>query len=265
MLLGISVYMVYIEDSTCYPRYSDVPLKGEMSIPKIIMQTHYDLSIVPEKVGAQFERLAQGFKRVLYDDTAAKSFIQKNFSEDLGQVFESFSTGAFKADFFRYCYLYVEGGIYLDIKTELVIPIQRIYDALKRDGTTMATCLTTPKWLSPHSLLGPCVYQGVIFARPRHPIFLECIAYMTSYGWRGKWDYFAFCRNFTKRLQERGLWETGAYPESGWTLWSENVTRSTLPCGGVRQKKLGLCSFITDATTEEMLFITRFSDFPWTS
>jgi len=266
VLLGLvtafAYYMMYMEDSTCYLRHPEGLPYGEAHIPKVIMQTHYDLGSVPAKVAEQFERLAPGFERVLFEDDAAAAFIRKHYSEDMARVFENFSTGAFKADFFRYCYLYVEGGIYLDIKTELVVPVRDIYEELRSNGTLMATCLTDFSLAAAHSWTWPCVYQGVIFARPRHPIFLECLAYMKSYAWRGKLDYLAWCRNFTKRLHERGMAFPGLYADVGWTLWAEKVTVSTRPCGGVRPKA-GVCSVIGDATTGDTLFVTRFSDFPW--
>jgi len=261
-LVAVVYFTVIMEDSTCYLKYEEFVVTEETFIPKIIMQTYYDFNLVPVKVATQFEEMAQGFKRVLYDDAAAGAFIRRHFSEDLARVFEGFSKGAFKADLFRYCYLYVEGGIYIDIKTELVAPVQRIYDSLRNNMTSMATCLTGQTLLAPHTWVWPCVYQGVIFARPKHPIFLECIAYMSSYKWRGSIDYLTYCRNFTRRLHERGVAFPGVYPREGWTLWCEKVTVSTKSCKGERSR-LGVCSVICDADTGETLFITRFSDFPW--
>jgi Glycosyltransferase sugar-binding region containing DXD motif len=267
ILLGISIvlvyFMIYLEDSTCYLKSAEAFSGGGYDhIPRVIMQTHYDLGSVPSKVAQQFEKLAAGFERKLYEDAAAADFIRKHYTEDMARVFESFTTGAFKADFFRYCYLYIEGGIYLDIKTELVLPLQLIYDKLRANGTSMATCLTDFTPIAPHSWTWPCTYQGIIFARPKHPIFLECLAYMKSYAWRGKWDYLAFCRNFTTRLHDRGMAFPGVYPDAGWTLWAEKVSFSTGPCGGVRPKTC-VCSVIREADTGETLFVTRFADFPW--
>jgi len=260
--VAIIFFMVFVEDSTCYLRSQEVVLREVFFIPKVVMQTYHDLKAVPAKVAEQFERLAPDFRRVLFDDQSAASFIRKNYSEEMAGVFENFSTGAFKADFFRYCYLYVEGGIYLDIKTELVVPLHDIYERLRNNDTSMATCLTTAQLASPHAWFGSCVYQGIIFARPRHPIFLECLAYMKAYAWRGRMDYLTFCRNFAKRLYERGMDGPGVYEDAGWTLWPENVSLSTRLCYGARSKKV-ICSIIGDTGTGETLFITRFADFPW--
>jgi hypothetical protein len=159
--------------------------------------------------------------------------------------------------------LYIAGGIYLDIKTELVRPLQEIYDQLHHAGTLMATCLTEfsvgTAWYTWHR---PCAYQGILFSPPGNAIFLECIAYMATYAWRGRVNYLAFCHNFAQRLRERCLTSPGVYPRSGWTLWAERVSFASSACGGQRQKSR-VCSVIVDPTTDQTLFRTRFADFPW--
>jgi hypothetical protein len=265
-LLGVVAsclgFAFFLEDSTCYLRVQEEVegLKG-LVVPKVVVQTHYDLASVPAKVAAQFERYGRGFDRVLFDDAAASAFVAEHFSPDLAQTFDAFAVGAHKADFFRYCYLFVHGGIYLDIKTQLVRPLQEIYDALARRGSSMATCLTQSLLLR-HTWHCPCVYQGIIFARPQHPIFLECLEFMKAYAWRGKLDYMVFCHNFTQRLHERGIAKAGAHPAKGWTLWSEKLSFNFKRCDGERTKNM-LCSLIVDVDTQERLFVTRFADFPW--
>lgn len=262
LVVAYIVYLLFFQDSACYLKTLEV-LDNDPGrvIPKVVMQTHYDLASIPEKVAAQFDEYGSGFERILFDDAAAKAFILGYFSTDTAECFEAFPVGAHKADFFRYCYLYVMGGVYLDIKTQLVRPLQEIYDALQQQGSSMATCLTHSPLLK-HTWLSPCIYQGVIFARPRHPIFLECLEFMKAYSWRGKLDYMTFCHNFTKRLYERGIVGPGVHPKQGWTLWSEKIYIALQGCDGKRSKN-GLCSSIVDEDTQERLFVTRFADFPW--
>jgi hypothetical protein len=255
-------FMFCVEDSTCYLRiHEGAEALSGLVIPKVVMQTHYDLSAVPAKVTAQFDRHGHGFERVLFDDASASAFIAFHFSPEMALTFDAFSVGAHKADFFRYCYLFVNGGIYLDIKTQLVRPLQEIYDALMQQGSSMATCLTESH-LPLRAWSPDRVYQGVIFARPRHPIFLECLEFMKAYGWRGKAQYHVFCQNFAQRLHARGVAALGAHPSQGWTLWSEKVWVRLRSRAGKKTKKW-LASTIVDADTKEQLFVTRFADFPW--
>ena len=40
-------------------------------------------------------------------------------------MFTSYPLGVMKADFWRYCIMFVEGGIYSDIDTESYVPINQ--------------------------------------------------------------------------------------------------------------------------------------------
>lgn len=56
------------------------------------------------------------FKHYLYDDNDCRDFIKNNFDLNVLNAFDSLIPGAYKADLFRYCILYKQGGIYMDIK-----------------------------------------------------------------------------------------------------------------------------------------------------
>jgi len=58
------------------------------------------------------------FNYYLYDDNDCRNFIKDNFDISVLNAFDSLIPGAYKADLWRYCILYKNGGIYLDIKYE---------------------------------------------------------------------------------------------------------------------------------------------------
>lgn len=64
-------------------------------------------------------RQHDGFKLRLFDDIKAKEFILKNFDKRTYDAFCKCAIPAMKADFFRYCALYVKGGLYTDIDIAL--------------------------------------------------------------------------------------------------------------------------------------------------
>lgn len=73
--------------------------------------------------------------------------------------------GAFKADLFRYCVLYVEGGVYADIDVRPLVPS---LSELLRPGIR----LITPK----QDGLCQCgVWQGLLAAAPGHPALLLAV------------------------------------------------------------------------------------------
>jgi len=60
------------------------------------------------------------FTHHLYDDTDCRSFISEHFNSDVLQAFDKLIPGAYKADLWRLCVLYIYGGIYLDIKFKCI-------------------------------------------------------------------------------------------------------------------------------------------------
>ena len=52
----------------------------------------------------------------LYDDKDCRDFIEKYFDRVVVNAFDKLKPGAYKADLWRLCIMYIHGGIYLDIK-----------------------------------------------------------------------------------------------------------------------------------------------------
>jgi mannosyltransferase OCH1-like enzyme len=91
-------------------------------IPLNIFQTWHTLDI-PPKMKQNVELLKTQnpeFTHYLYDDKMCRDFIQDNFNEDIVWAFDKLKPGAYKADLWRYCVLYIHGGIYLDIKFKCI-------------------------------------------------------------------------------------------------------------------------------------------------
>jgi len=87
-------------------------------IPLQIYQT-WKTKDLPEKMRESVDRLKTknpDFEYHLYDDTDCYEFIKENFAEDVAKAYKKIIPGAYKADLWRYCVLYVNGGVYLDIK-----------------------------------------------------------------------------------------------------------------------------------------------------
>lgn len=96
------------------------PLKKEYSpvIPLNIYQTWHTKQL-PPKMQQQVDLLKSQnprFIHYLYDDTDCYEFIKNNFEEKVLNAYEQLIPGAYKADLWRLCILYIYGGFYLDIK-----------------------------------------------------------------------------------------------------------------------------------------------------
>lgn len=87
-------------------------------IPLKIYQT-WKTKNLPEKMHESVNRLKEKnpeFEYNLFDDNECYEFIKANFNDGVAEAYNKIIPGAYKADLWRYCVLYVNGGVYLDIK-----------------------------------------------------------------------------------------------------------------------------------------------------
>lgn len=85
-------------------------------IPRIIMQTN-EKDVVPEDMAKCSQTIIDknpDYEYVYFDDERALAYISENFSEEIVNAYEKVKPGAYKADLFRYCFLYKNGGVYID-------------------------------------------------------------------------------------------------------------------------------------------------------
>jgi mannosyltransferase OCH1-like enzyme len=86
-------------------------------IAQIIHQTHKARDKLPSGMLRTLERtenLHPQCEYRYYDDEACRTFMEEYFSGRIFRVYEKLVPGAYKADLFRYCLLYIYGGVYID-------------------------------------------------------------------------------------------------------------------------------------------------------
>jgi len=91
-------------------------------IPLRIYQTWYT-KLLPPKMRECVELLKSQnpkFEHYLFDDNDCREFINENFDTSVLNAYDNLIPGAYKADLWRLCVLYINGGIYLDIKLKCV-------------------------------------------------------------------------------------------------------------------------------------------------
>jgi len=132
-------------------------------IPLNIFQTWNTLNL-PPKMKENVELLKTQnpeFNYHLFDDDMCRDFISNNFDADVLDAFDTLSPGAYKADLWRYCVLYINGGIYLDIKYKCVDDFKLIE-------------LTTEEHFV-KDIIPNNVYNALIVALPKNIKLLQCI------------------------------------------------------------------------------------------
>ena len=82
-------------------------------IPKLLMQTFH--SPLPTRVKENICKFAPNYRHIFFNNQEAELFLLKHFPLNVTSRFQNLTQGAHKADLFRYCWLYINGGVYLDV------------------------------------------------------------------------------------------------------------------------------------------------------
>lgn len=105
-------------------RSDDVGVPSRTGIPRSLVQFWHDLTDVPPDVRRclnSWDRLRdEGFVLQLFDDASAVAFIADRYGPDERAAFESCTHPAMRSDYFRMCFIFAEGGLYVDADDVLV-------------------------------------------------------------------------------------------------------------------------------------------------
>ena len=154
------------------------------NIPATIIQTSkYKLkSSVKNKI---LEKCSSKYTYKHFTDEDILEYFEKNPITEFPnviQVFNSFTTGAHKADLFRYYYLYLEGGIYIDTDLELLGNI----DLVIKDY----------QFVSVESAHPNVLFNGFIAVIPKHKMLYDFLK--MTYNLKNvqlQKDYLLICKN----------------------------------------------------------------------
>ena len=228
------------------------------TIPNRLFQTYYNKNKIPNYVFNRIKKYANNYEYILFDDKDAIKFLTKYFDKRIIQRFNNLRLGAHKADLLRYCYLYVYGGVYLDIK----ININKTFDNIFNNKTYFYTCI---------SVFKNTIYNGIIASKPRNSIFLKLIntiinipLYIINFPMRVY--YLSFCLDFYKEIQKdlktnlkltEGL--NDGYTQKYYLFKEIEIYKINESCTNFN--KSGKCGGIYDK--DELIFITQDPNFPW--
>jgi mannosyltransferase OCH1-like enzyme len=141
-----------------------------MQIPLKIYQTWHtkDLSENMKKSIDDLKNNNPEFEHNLFDDNDCRTFIEKNFDKDVLYAYDKLIPKAYKADLWRYCLLYIAGGIYIDICFKPVNNFKFI-DFIDKEYFVSDTPLKCrDNFYLP-------IYNGLIISKPENEILLNCI------------------------------------------------------------------------------------------
>ena len=181
-------------------------------VPLILYQTWHSKQLPPKMTAcvSKLKRDNPEFEHRLYDDADCRAFIKDNFTEDVLDAYDRLIPGAYKADLWRYCVLYVTGGVYLDIKFQcepglmeltkepetfvldrpyanMSIPLDTELAILNSPTFTETIIKNTEKGLWKNDQIG--LYNAVMASIPNNPILYDCIQQVVR---NVKKEYYGF-------------------------------------------------------------------------
>jgi mannosyltransferase OCH1-like enzyme len=106
------------------------------------------------------------FDYYLFSDEESRAFIQKHYSPEVVKAFDILRPGAYKSDLWRYCVLYVKGGVYFDIKLETQIPLVDLL-SIQQTMLTKDHVSATKNY--------DCLWNGLMISAPGNELFRHCI------------------------------------------------------------------------------------------
>ena len=145
----------------------DVKETGNLN--KTIYQTYKDIDLVPKYYIENIKKLNPEWNYEFYDDKRARDLLKDNFNKEILDKYDSFKSGAHRADLWRLCILYLYGGFYFDIDVMLYEKLDNIIEG-KENELLIAKTVVDAFFYKKERL-----FNAVIFCKAGNPIIKKCI------------------------------------------------------------------------------------------
>ena len=130
----------------------------------------WSIKKLPPKMQENVDRMRKvnpEFNIQIFDCDERREFIKNNFPEDILIAYDTLKPGAYKADLWRLCVLYINGGIYIDIKFNCINNFKFIAFTEKEH-----LLLDRPGFWKEGEI---GLANGIIVAKPKNNLLLRCI------------------------------------------------------------------------------------------
>jgi len=136
------------------------------TVPKKIFQTWHTKDLPPKmKENIEYiKKIHPDFEHQLFDNDDCRNFISNYFDSSVVDAFDMLIPQAFRSDLWRYCVLYIHGGIYMDVKLRTT------------EKFTLHQFLDKEYFVRDLPHLNICgVYNGILICKSKNPLFLQAI------------------------------------------------------------------------------------------
>jgi len=147
-------------------------IKENAIIPLKIFQT-WHTSNLPKQMKDAVNKMKKNnpeFEYIFHDDNQCREFIANHFPDMVLYAFDNLVPGSYKADIWRYCILYIYGGIYVDIKFEPVNDF-KLLSLIDKEYFVLDRYLDTINY--DFNKIG--IYNGLMVMRPNNQILKKAL------------------------------------------------------------------------------------------
>lgn len=224
-------------------------------IPKIIWQTYKDkIDDLPDyavQAMSSWTEKNPGWDHRYMDDSEARDFILKEYGHEYAEIFDSVPVPVMRGDMWRYLVIYKYGGVYADLDTICLKPL----DTWVKQEYKMLVC--------PENNLHFC--QWAFAAEPESPIMKSVIDVMMDRLRRPRYDI----KHMVHIHTGPGAWTDGIYKGLGIDKQKHNcgmddehgicphnslISDSMLYNGYIRSKELGFYCYTGSQEDEESFY-----------
>jgi len=138
-------------------------------IPKTIYRSWKTQNFHPkiEKQMNKMLKINSEYSQIIYTDDQVHDYVKSNYDAEIFRAFDSLNIMTAKVDYWRYLILFKEGGVYLDIDSQINT---KISDFLNDDDDSLITAETNPELF----------VQWALFFVKDHPILEKTIENVTK-------------------------------------------------------------------------------------
>ena len=139
----------------------------------LVLYHMWHTNMVPPKMAENIHSLLKSnpeFDYYLYTLDDCAKYIRENYDQDVSAAFEILKPTAYKSDLWRYCILYKNGGVYMDVKFNTVEPLISLIRNTPKIYVKDATVIRHGNLGSVH-----CVCNGLLVSPSGNMIFKHCI------------------------------------------------------------------------------------------
>jgi mannosyltransferase OCH1-like enzyme len=155
---------------------------NDLIVHQIVLSDNDILEIdLPNEMNSIYKYGSENVSHKVWHNSLIRSFLSKNFSEDVLVAYDSIKPYAYKSDIARYCILYVYGGWYMDIRNRFVSEIPFI------------PYLDLIMFYDIPEIGNNAIQNGLIYAKPNNEILkraiLECVSNVSKQHYGDTWHW----------------------------------------------------------------------------